>query len=308
MTDFDFDNVVSFHIDSGAFRGKIIRLGKTADIILNKHKYPKPVAGALCESMALGVVLASSLKYDGLFTLQTQTNGPVSSVVVDVNSQGKMRAFARYDEEQLTHAQTKRKTLGEIEPAPHLFCGGHMAFTVDQGSDMNSYQGIVELEGNTLADCAHKYFRQSEQIETAIRIAIIPPEDGSEYGWRACAIMLQRMPESGDKLSTNKEDLDNAWIDAITLLGSMTDKEMLSLKLSPADVIYRLYHSNELTLTDSKRLEFGCRCSRKKVEQTLKSFAREELSDMKKDDGNIGVTCQFCSTEYLFTEEDLYKE
>ena len=123
---------------------------------------------------------------------------------------------------------------------------------------------------------AHKYFRQSEQIETAIKIAIVPPEEGSDYGWRACAIMLQRMPENGGKVKTDKEELDHAWIDAVTLLGSMTDKEMVSQKLSPTDVIYRLYHSNELTITDTHRLEFGCRCSKEKVEETLKSFDRAD--------------------------------
>lgn len=129
---------------------------------------PNQVSAVVAESTALGALLASALKYDGLFTLQTKSSGPVTMVVVDVSSDGTIRACATFDEKRIQKAQELRKTEGEIEAAPHLMGEGYLAFTVDQGKDTDLYQGVVDLQGKNLTECALRYFKQSEQIETAL--------------------------------------------------------------------------------------------------------------------------------------------
>jgi molecular chaperone Hsp33 len=299
------DLILSFHIDNNAFRGRFVRLSKSCQDIIKKHKVSKPVGGVLAESMSLACVLAGALKYDGLFTLQIQGDGPIPLTVADVTSDGKIRATCRYDQEKIDKAQKIRKTFGEIESAPHFFGAGQMAFTVDQGKNTDLYQGVVDLEGATLADCAKKYFQKSEQIETAIKIAVSDPDKDGD--WKSSAIMLQKMPSTGGKKSPlSEEELEEAWRTAVIMLSSLTDKEMLNEKLSPAEALVRLYHSNELQLADMKKIEFGCRCSKEKVEQTIKGFNNEEVEQMKVN-GKIEVTCQFCSQEYVFDEKDIKK-
>lgn len=158
MVNKNFDNCVSFHIEDGAFMGRLVRLDEVVNTIVGKHCYPKPVSAVVAESAALGALLASALKYDGLFTLQTKSSGPVTMVVVDVSSDGTIRACATFDEKRIQKAQELRKTEGEIEAAPHLMGEGYLAFTVDQGKDTDLYQGVVDLQGKNLTECALRYF------------------------------------------------------------------------------------------------------------------------------------------------------
>lgn len=302
MNNNSFDNIISFHIDNGAFRGRFSRLSKSIDTIVNKHKYPLPIAAALAETIGVASVLAASLKYDGLFTLQIQTkNAPISLIVVDVTSKGEIRAYAKYDEEHLKKAQAKRKMSGEIEPAPHLLGNGTLAFTVDQGKNTELYQGIVELKGKTIADCVLKYFKQSEQLDTAFRMYIEPPKKGSTFGWKVSTLMLQKMPTTGGKIDkkTSKEDMDNSWNEAVIFLNSLTDNEMIDENIDAVNLIHRLYHNNELTITNLQNMRFKCRCSEEKIINTIKSFEKAQIMDMIVDN-KISVKCHFCSHEYIF--------
>ena len=200
----NFDTCVSFFIDNGAYQGRLIRMSSVLDTIIGKHCYPRPVAAVVAESTVLAAMLASTLKYEGLFTLQTQSNGAVSMVVVDVTSEGKIRACASFDEEHLKQNQELRKTSGEIEAAPHLMGKGHLAFTVDQGPNTELYQGIVDLQGKNLTECALRYFKQSEQIDTDLKLFLQAPE-GESGSWLAAGIMLQKMPLKGGNESSPEE-------------------------------------------------------------------------------------------------------
>ena len=157
----NFDSCASFHIENNAFLGRMVRLDNVINTILSKHQYPLQVSAVVAESIALATLLSSTIKYKGLFTLQTQSNGPVPMVVVDVTSEGKIRACADFDEQKILKAQELRKTVGEIEPAPHFMGEGVLAFTVDQGPETELYQGIVDLQGKDLSECAMRYFKQS---------------------------------------------------------------------------------------------------------------------------------------------------
>ena len=300
-----FDNCVAFHIDNGAFRGRLVRMNEVINTILNKHKYPLPVSAVLAEAIVLAAMLASNLKYKGLFTLQTQSNGPVSLIVVDVTSEGKIRAYARFDAQRLTHSQQLRKTDGQIEPAPHLMGEGHLAFTVDQGPDTELYQGVVDLQGKTMSELALRYFKQSEQIDTWLQLYLKAPE-GDSQSWQAAGLMLQKLPEIGGKIQEG-DDLNAQWEEAKVFAESLREDEIFDAELSSAELLHRLFHANNLVISKSIDYSFGCRCSREKLLNTLSGFSPEEIESMV-EKNKITAECSFCSEKYSFDKGEVLKQ
>lgn len=295
------DFALPFLLHNGAMRGRLVRLDATITEILGRHAYPPAVSRLVAETAALAVALADALKYDGVFTLQAQGSGPVRQLVADVTSDGTVRACATFDDE----AAAALPADGEPPTVQRLLGTGHLAFTVDQGPETHRYQGVVELTGTSLADCVHTYFRQSEQLETALKVVAEPPH-GDGDGWRASALMLQRMPaDSAGHAAADAEDQDEAWRTAVILMGSATAQEMLDPALPARQLLIRLFHEEALGVAEPKPLHFGCRCSRDKVAGTLASFDPRDLREMKTDDGHVSVVCRFCSTEYLFDDDDL---
>lgn len=289
------DQVQPFQIETPGLRGRLVRLGSVVDTVLAGHAYPPMVAGQLAEAMAMAAVLASGLKYDGIFTLQLQGDGPIRLMLVDVTSEGDMRGYARFDADRLpARLQT---TEG---PVPRLFGAAYMSFTVDQGPGTERYQGITQLEGATLGDCCHAYFRQSEQLQTAMRLCAL---DASrpQQGHRAAALMIQRLPLPRDADSEAAED---DWRRAVILMSSATAAELLTPDLSPADLLYRLFHEDGVRLFRARPLRHRCRCSWEKVERTLRSFPVDELMTMR-EEGVLRVTCEFCKAEYIFDDAAL---
>ena len=294
------DFVLPFQIEASRLRGRIIKMGPAIDEILTRHDYPPTVARFLAETATLAVLLASMLKYEGIFTLQTKGDGPIRLMVADVTSVGDVRAYAQFDPEALAKAERDV----DIAPAAALLGKGYIAFTVDQGPDTDRYQGIVELYGKTLTDCVQHYFRQSEQIDTGLTVSVdraaLP--DGSFGPWRTGGIMVQRLPQEQGLTASDSED---DWRRAMALMASVTGDELLSMDLPAADLLYRLFHEDGVRVYEGNALRFGCRCSRERVENMLRSLPREEVQELKIDDGRVEVTCQFCSTDYHFTDADL---
>lgn len=301
----NFDTCVSFFIDNGAYQGRLIRLNKVLDEIISKHDYPRPVSAVLAENTVLGAMLSSMLKYDGLFTLQTKSDGPISMIVVDVTSEGYLRAYASFDEQHLKNNQELRKTTGEIEASPHLMGKGYLAFTVDQGKDTELYQGIVDLQGKNLTECALRYFKQSEQIDTDIKLFLQAPEGDSKH-WLAGGIMLQKMPTTGGH-ELSEEESKNAWEEAKIFMQSLNADEIFNADLSSEELLHRLFHGNNLHVSNSKNYQFKCRCSREKLINTLSGFSEEEINSMI-ENGKITATCQFCSEKYTFDKGELIKQ
>lgn len=299
-----FDNCTSFFIENGVYQGRLIRLHEVVNAILGKHCYPKPVAAVVAESTVLGAMLASQLKYDGLFTLQIQSNGVISLVVVDVTSDGRIRACARYDEEHLKQSQKLRKTTDEIEAAPHLLGGGILAFTVDQGKDTELYQGMVELQGKNLTECALRYFKQSEQIDTDIKLFLKAPE-GESSSWSVGGIMLQKLPSKGSELSP--EEQSETWNEAKVFMESLNENEIFNADLSSEEILTRLFHGNRLQISHSREYTFGCRCSRDKLLQTLQTFSEDDVNAMV-ESGKITATCNFCGEKYSFDRGEVRKQ
>ena len=299
------DFIRPFQIESAGIRGRMVRMGPLVDEILQRHDYPKPVSRLLGQALALTSVLATALKFDGVFSLQTKGDGAVPLLVADFRSPGLLRGYAQFDGDALEAAV--EAAPGDEPSVPRLMGSGYIAFTVDQGSAKDRYQGIVALEGATLADCVHAYFRESEQLDSAIRVAVDETEDGDgERSWRAGAIMLQRLPEGDPGMMARgaeyerDEVSEEDWRRAVTLMATASDQELISPSLEPDDLLYRLYHEDGVRVFEGVPLQAGCRCSRHRAEVVLDSLPRTELADLAVD-GELIVTCEFCNATYRFT-------
>jgi len=301
----NFDECTSFLIDDGLFVGRIARLDNVLKTIIHKHGYVKNVSVALSETTALAVLLANALKFEGLFTLQLQGNGPISTIVADVTSDGKIRACANFDKEHLKKAWALRKNEGEIEETPHLLGNGTLAFTIDDGKN-NYHQGVVDLQGKTLEECALRYFKQSEQIETMLKLFVEIPNN-EEGEWKAGGILLQRIPNYGGK-NVDMEDIAELKNEAEILMKSLKKEELFDKNLSLQEILYRLYHANKLVITKENSYEFKCRCSREKLLKTLRGFSEDELSSMLDENSKIKAKCGFCSEEYEFTISEILQK
>ncbi len=293
------DNLIlPFQVESAALRGRFVRTGPLVTEALSRHNYPEPVALLLAELLVLTTLLGSALKFDGVFTLQTTGKGPVSILVADMTSEGDLRAYAQFDRDRLDVPGPS------LSPVPALLGEGHLAFTVDQGPDTERYQGIVALEGSTLTDCIHHYFRQSEQIDAAIKVALThTPEDGITR-WQAGGIMIQRLPGEGPAPELTRADADESWRDAVTLMGSSRPDELTDPALAPDQLLYRLFHEPGVRAFPCQLVRAGCRCSRDRVARTLEAFPREEVMDLM-DDGIVAVRCEFCGENYDFDRAQL---
>ncbi len=304
------DNLVQpFQLENTAASGRTVRLGKVVDDVLGNHDYPEPVASLLGELLALAALVSGALKFDGVFTVQAKGDGPVKTLVVDIGTDGNMRGYAQFDEERLLAAMGGADPDGWREsPVPRLLGAGHLAFTVDQGPDTERFQGIVELTGARLAECAHNYIRQSEQLD-AVVLLTAGRVSGISTGsaWRAGGIMLQRLPNKGRSLLSGEaredEDQDD-WVRAVALLSSTTEQELLDAALHPHDLLYRLFHEDGVRVFDAHPLVMFCRCTQARVIGMLRSFPRAEVEQMTIDD-KVVVTCEFCGSDYSFDPADL---
>jgi len=289
------DLIQPFKIEGQAVRGRLVRMGPLVDEILRRHEYPEVVAALLAEMLVLAAALAGALKYEGVFTLQTKGDGPVRLMVADVTTSGDLRGYAQFDRERL--AAVVEGSPSTAPSVPRLLGAGHLAFTVDQGTHTERYQGIVELTGATLAECVHHYFRQSEQLEAAIKIAVGRQPNGP---WRAGALMLQRLPpEAGAD-----DEVEDGWRRALVFMASSTESELLDPRLEPNDLLYRLFHEDGVRVFAPADLQAGCRCSRERVERVLRSFPPDEVKSLIVD-GQVVATCEFCSSRYTFSEDEI---
>lgn len=307
------DQVQPFHIEGQPVMGRLVRLGPLVDEVMRRHDYPPDVATLLAEMLALAAGLSSLLKYEGVFTLQVKGDGPIGLMVADATSGGDLRGYASYDAERL--ARRADDGGGPHAPVPRLLGSGYLAFNVDQGGHTERYQGIVELTGGTLVECVQHYFRQSEQLATGIKLAVGPATTASAKsarspggGWRAGVLLLQRLPEAGGPGAkphhVQGEDADDGWRRSLVLMSSATTAELLDPRLASNDLLFRLFHEDGVRVTAPHALRARCRCSRERVETVLKSLPRDEVEALKVD-GEVVVTCEFCSRGYSFADADL---
>jgi molecular chaperone Hsp33 len=311
------DTILPFKVEALDLRGRVVRFGPAVDTILSRHNYPTPVAKLLGEAIVLTVLLGSTLKFEGRFILQTQSDGPVRMLVIDYTTPGKVRACARFDAARVAAAIAS----GAADPGA-LLGHGHLAMTIDQGPDTARYQGIVALEGKDLEHAAHEYFLRSEQIPTRIRLAVAEElragANGARHHWRAGGLLLQFLPQSPDR--ARQRDLDpgdvpegveielpaedDAWVEGRSLVATVEDVELLDPEISAEQLLYRLFHQRGVRVFRAKGLHAQCSCSREKVESMLRSFPQDDRDHMV-ENGKITVTCEFCNSTHVFEPADV---
>jgi molecular chaperone Hsp33 len=306
------DLVLPFAVEPLDVRGRVVRLGPSVDHILTQHKYPAPVARLVGEAAALTVLLGSALRMEGRFQLQTKSDGFVEMLVVDFDAPDRLRAFARFDASRLEEAgQAGTDLLGK----------GHLAFTIERGSESSRYQGIVPLEGQGLEAAAHQYFRQSEQIPTLVRLAVAENVTGEGAAWRAGGLMVQFLPDSPERqrqadfdpgdvpedYAVPTVEVDDAWTEAVALAETIEDHELVDPTLSSERLLYRLFHERGVKVFEPQAVHDACRCSRDRIDAMLRRFTPQERTDMIGDNGKIGVTCEFCSTYREFDPREFDK-
>ncbi|PZP53118.1 MAG: molecular chaperone [Micavibrio aeruginosavorus] len=291
----DDSHIQTFHLENANLRGRIIRIGKVLNDIIKPHNYPEAIEGLVAEAVTLALLLGSMLKYEGTFILQAQGDGAVKRIVSDMTSKNEVRGTAGFDAEKLNEVlKLEKPNLRD------LMGRGYLAFTVDQGEFAERYQGIIELQVESLKASIQHYFAQSEQINTAINLATKRDEDGN---WRAGAIMLQHMPEH-EKIPQDAKPIAENWLRASILLETCKEEELLDPRLSDDTLLYRLFHEEGIRVFPQQNITKGCRCTPEKLQNVLKTLSEEDKQEAAID-GKITMTCEFCNRHFDFKREEI---
>ncbi len=294
--------VTPFYLPGRPVRGRLVRLGPLADALLTRHENHPVVTALSGQALALAAALATALKFRGSFSLQAKGDGPVGMLLADCTQDGALRGYARAAPEKLD-------LLLAADPAPSaaaLLGHGYLAFTVDQGADVAQHQGIVAIEGESLADMALHYFETSEQLECFVHLACAHTDEG----WRAGALILERVSgEGGIDVTLNREEQTEAWRTATVLAGTLRDAELLDDTLEPDALLYRLFGGEGVASDRHRALAYGCRCSRARLSGILEGFSRDDLDHMVAegaDGGSIVMTCEFCNLDFRFGRDEVH--
>jgi molecular chaperone Hsp33 len=296
-TDLMTDVALGVTIPARNARGRVARIGPALDAILSSHNYPAPIEHLLGEALVLTALLGSMLKEpEGQVTLQAQTeNGIVDLLVCDYLG-GQLRGYVRHDAARLADAG----------PNPSLFAlfgKGYLAITFDHPVMKERYQGIVPLEGESLAKAAESFFAQSEQIPSVVRLSAGKLSEG----WSAGGLLFQHLPEGEEGRERLHTRLDHPdWPHVAILAGSVKPEELTDPALPLDDIVWRLFHEEaEVRTLDPLPLSRGCRCNPDYVRSVVARFPEEERAEMAGPDGLIRVDCEFCSQSFPIALEDV---
>lgn len=278
MTQNHSDIRTRFIFDDMPIRGMHIRLEKVWQHIVNQKPYPVAIRRALGELLAAGSLLSANLKNEGTLIVQVQGQGRLKMLVVEATSENTVRATARWDENaEIRDDESLTALLGENS----VFVLTH------QPKDADPWQGVVPLEGDSIAQMLVNYMKRSEQLDTYITLAA----DDHAAG----ALLLQRLPE---------EELDDAaWEHVTTLAQTLTPQELTGLDAHHA--LYRLYHETPPRVFEPEAIEFACTCSRGKVSDMLLMLGGQEVGGVVAEQGSIQIDCDFCHSKYVFDETDI---
>jgi len=290
--------ITPFHLPGRPVRGRLVRLGPLANALLTRHDNHPAVTMLAGQALALAAALATALKVRGSYSLQAKGDGPVPMLLADCTEAGALRGYARANPERLA-------ALLAVEPDPTaaaLLGGGYLAFTVDQGDDKERHQGIVAIEGESLADMALHYFETSEQLQCSVRLACAK----TDAGWRAGALILERIAgEGGIDPDLDSEGQAESWRNANALARTLTDAEILDDALPVEEVLYRLFGLEGVAAHRHRALAYGCRCSRQRLSNILEGFSGDDLDHMAVG-GDIVMTCEFCNLDFHFERTEVH--
>jgi molecular chaperone Hsp33 len=292
------DIALGFTIPERHARGRLARLGPALDTILNSHGYPPAIEKLLAEALTLAALLGSTLKHDeGKLTIQAQAEGGVIELLVVDYQAGQLRGYIRHDPDR----------LGEMPVSPSLFAlfgKGYLAITFDQSVTGERYQGIVPLEGESLAHAAESYFEQSEQLPSLVRLCTRKLADGRHV---AGGILIQHLPEGEEGRDRIHTRLDHPeWDHVRALAQTLTLDELTDANLSLENVLWRLFNEEEeVRIMEPVELAKGCRCDPDHIRAVISRFPADERAQMADEAGEIHVDCEFCATRYSMTLESL---
>lgn len=273
------DALRRFMFEDFPVRGQMVRLEDSWREVLARQEYPPVIRNLLGEAMAACVLLASTLKFDGLLTMQIQGDGVLSLLVVQCSNDLSVRGLAKWE------GDDPQGSLAE------LTAHGRLAITIERGRGRERYQGIVLADTDTLASCLDGYFAQSEQLPTRLWLAA----DGSG----AAGMLLQQLPQGE---GSDEPDTDG-WRRVGVLGDTLTPGELLGLE--PRQLLRRLFHEDDLRLADERAVTFRCSCTRERVESALRLLGRDELDELLAGEGRIEVRCEFCNAAYALDRVDV---
>ncbi|MSU89534.1 Hsp33 family molecular chaperone HslO [Rhodobacteraceae bacterium 2CG4] len=312
------DTVLPFQLDRADIRGRVARLDRSLQTILDQHDYPVQVEALVAEAALLTAMIGQTIKLRWKLSLQIRGDGPIRLIATDYfgpkkeGQPGRVRAYAGYDAERLAgHRGTPFEAMGK----------GMFAILIDQGEGMVPYQGITPLTGDSLAACAETYFAQSEQLPTRFALAMaqaaVPGGDKAE--WRGGGVMVQHMPKASPSVASEgsgegglltRDDLldgDDAedWNRVNTLLDTVETTELIGPHVTPDTLLVRLFHEEQPRVFEVQPVHFGCTCGPEKVVQSLSIYSARDIAHMTTDDGKVTADCQFCGAHYEFAPEAL---
>lgn len=273
------DQLHRYLFENVAVRGELVTVSETLEQVLTNHSYPQPVKNVLAELLVATSLLTATLKFAGDITVQLQGDGPMSLAVINGNNNQQLRGVARVQGDIPENADLKT-----------LVGNGYLVITIAP-EEGERYQGVVGLEGDTLAACLEDYFLRSEQLPT--RLIIRTGEHGGKMA--AGGILLQVMPAQNAQ-TTDFEHL-------ATLTDTIKAEELFGLPAN--DVLWRLYHEEEVTVYEPQTVEFKCTCSRERCADALRTLPDEEVDSILADDGEIDMNCDYCGSHYVFNSMDI---
>jgi len=290
----DLDSACGFALPRSHARGRLVRLGPVLDEVLSAHAYPAPIARLLSEALVLTALLGATLKdAGGQMTLQAHADEAILSLLVCDYRGGELRGYVRFDADRLAAEPGLPSLYG-------LFGKGYLAITFDQAASKERYQGIVPLEGESLAESVRHFFAQSEQIPSLVRVAV------DDTGHVAGGLLLQHLPEGEEGRERLHTRLDHPEWENVAILGSTLKAGELADPALPFEtLLWRLFHQEEVRLLARTELVRGCRCSPDHVRSVLAGFGPEERTEMIGEDGLIRVDCEFCSRAFPLDPAEL---
>jgi molecular chaperone Hsp33 len=279
------DRSLGFTVAARDVRGQLVRLDAALNAILAAHAYPPPLARLLAEALTVTALLGAILRRDdGQVTLQAQARGGAIDLLVCDYRAGALRGYLSFDADAV---------IGDGMSLGELFGEGHLAITLDATAASERYQGIVPLEGDSIAHAIEGYFANSEQLPTLIKVGIA---GDAATGWIAGGLLVQHLARrelGGERLSV--AELHPDWQHVATLADTTRPAELTDPALLPESLLWRLFHEETVRITETAAPTRGCRCNLAHIQSVIESFPETERADMRGDDGMIGVDCKFCA-------------
>ncbi|NVK45669.1 MAG: Hsp33 family molecular chaperone HslO [Rhodobacteraceae bacterium] len=311
------DTVLPFQLDASDIRGRVVRLDGVLDRILAQHNYPNEIEALVAEMALLTAMIGQTIKLRWKLSLQVRGDGPARLIATDYyapaseGEAGRVRAYASYDASRLVPRVDPFSQIGK----------GYFAILIDQGQGNVPYQGITPISGGSLSACAETYFAQSEQLPSRFVTSFGKSQTpGSDEGWRAGGMMLQKMPKASPFVAQSEEGDDSGllrasdildeddfedWNRANILLDTVEEMELVGPRVQPTELLVRLFHEDKPRVFDPQPIDFGCQCSEERVRESLSIYSAKDIAHMTTEEGVVTADCQFCGAHYVLDPKTL---